>query len=99
MSTSSETTRRTSSIHIPVGGRQGHLVARQVIASPETQLRYRIERLLGRGGFGEVYLARRLGRSTAVPEIVCVKVSDSIDGRSEERRVGKECRSRWAPDQ
>ena len=24
--------------------------------------------------------------------------TDPIDGRSEERRVGKECRSRWSPD-
>src|SRR2546429_8405732 len=26
-----------------------------------------------------------------------VKFSDVRDGRSEERRVGKECRSRWSP--
>ena len=26
-----------------------------------------------------------------------VSESDEIDSRSEERRVGKECRSRWSP--
>ena len=26
-----------------------------------------------------------------------VKIYDNIDTRSEERRVGKECRSRWSP--
>ena len=26
-----------------------------------------------------------------------IGISTSIDGRSEERRVGKECRSRWSP--
>jgi hypothetical protein len=78
--TSLATTRRTKSIHVPVDGGRHLLVAGQVIESPETQIRYRIEALLGEGGFGQVYLARRLSRSRVVPEIVCIKVSASIDG-------------------
>ena len=88
--TSSErTTRRTFSIHVPDLAAKNHLVPNQVIASPETGLRYRIERLLGKGGFGEVYLATRLGRSTVVPQTVCIKVSDSIDGWLREAYFGK----------
>jgi len=66
-----------------------HLVPNQVIASPETGLRYRIERQIGKGGFGEAYLAARVGRSAAVPETVCIKVSDSIDGWVREAYFGK----------
>ena len=60
-----------------------------VITSPETQLSYQIERLLGEGGFGQVYLARRLGRSTAVPEVICIKVSQRIDGWLREAYFGQ----------
>jgi serine/threonine-protein kinase len=60
----------------------------QVIASPETGLQYRVERLLGEGGFGQAYLARRLGRSAVVPETVCIKVSLRIDGWLREAYFG-----------
>jgi len=60
-----------------------------VISSPETQLSYQIEGLLGQGGFGQVYLARRLGRSSAVPEVLCIKVSQRIDGWLREAYFGQ----------
>ena len=83
------TTRRTASIHVPVKSGDRLLVANQAISSPETGLHYRIEKFLGKGGFGEVYLARRLGRSASVPETVCIKVSASIDGWVREAYFGK----------
>src|SRR5690349_5750360 len=51
----------------------------QVITSPETKLRYEIGKQIGQGGFGQVYLATRLGRSDDVPANVCVKISDHQD--------------------
>jgi serine/threonine-protein kinase len=83
------TTRATRSVQVAVDGSKELLVAKQIIASPETHLHYRIERLLGEGGFGQAYLATRLGRSSTVPEQVCIKVSSRIDGWVREAYFGQ----------
>jgi eukaryotic-like serine/threonine-protein kinase len=61
----------------------------QVITSPETHLEYRVERLIGSGGFGQAYLARRQRRSQSVPETVCIKASRRIDGWLREAYFGQ----------
>jgi serine/threonine protein kinase len=68
---------------------QGLVASDQVIVSPETRLRYRVGTLLGRGGFGQAFLARRLGRSTQVPSALCIKVSRRIDGWLREAYFGQ----------
>jgi serine/threonine-protein kinase len=61
----------------------------EVVVSPESGLRYRVERLIGEGGFGQVYLARRMARSSTVPDTVCIKVSHRIDGWLREAYFGQ----------
>jgi serine/threonine-protein kinase len=61
----------------------------QLITSPETQLQYRVERFIGSGGFGQAFVARRLGRSSSVPEVVCIKASRRIDGWLREAYFGQ----------
>ncbi|HEX5854548.1 MAG TPA: protein kinase, partial [Thermoanaerobaculia bacterium] len=61
----------------------------QVITSPETRLQYRVDRLVGEGGFGQAYLATRLTRSRSVPAIVCIKASERIDGWLREAYFGQ----------
>ena len=77
----------------PLGRRaeQGRqlLLPGDALISPETRFEYRIERLLGKGGFGQVYLARRLGRPGAVPDVLCIKVSTHIDGWLREAYFGQ----------
>ena len=86
---STATTRTTRSLHVarPRGDR--FLEPGQVVESPETHLRYRTERLIGEGGFGQVYLATRLGESPVVPATVCLKVSSRIDGWLREAYFGQ----------
>src|SRR5258708_15283645 len=40
---------------------------------------------------------RGTGEQTELYNVDRVSKSEGLDGRSEERRVGKECRSRWSP--
>src|SRR5438552_5014816 len=46
--------------------------------SSETGRTYRLDRLIGKGGFGEVYLATT--SDSSLPAQVCVKISDRISG-------------------
>src|SRR5256885_15875219 len=45
-----------------------------------------------------IYLARHVGLRSGLPQHVpALTVNRLCGSRSEERRVGKECRSRWSP--
>jgi len=87
--TSNATTRSVTEILRDSGSSRFLFQPAQTITSAESDLQYRIERLLGQGGFGQVYLARRLGRSARVPTVVCVKVSERIDGWLREAYFGQ----------
>jgi serine/threonine protein kinase len=65
------------------------LAAHEIVESPETGLQYRVDRLIGEGGFGQAYLARRIGRSSDVPAVVCLKVSTRKDGWLREAYFGQ----------
>ena len=81
---------RTRTIGPVSAARGGRLVAAdEVVSSPDTGHAYRIGRLVGQGGFGQVYLARRLGRARGVPTDVCVKVSAHMDGWLREAYFGQ----------
>ncbi len=82
-------TTRSRSLGVPAARSRPLLAPSQVVASAETQLEYRVTRLLGEGGFGQVYLATRLGRSSRVPATVCIKISSRIDGWVREAYFGQ----------
>ncbi len=65
------------------------LIPPETIVSPESRLPYRVDRLLGEGGYGQAYLATRLGRSRDVPAAVCIKASEHIDGWLREAYFGR----------
>ena len=81
------TTRTASGVRTAAPG--DLLSPNQIVQSPETDLQYRIERSIGAGGFGQAYLATRIGRSTTVPATVCVKVSTRKDGWLREAYFGQ----------
>jgi serine/threonine protein kinase len=65
------------------------LVPPETIVSPESRLSYRVDRMLGEGGYGQAYLATRIGRSRSVPAAVCIKASEHIDGWLREAYFGQ----------
>jgi len=83
------TTRAASGVRGTPSAPDQLLVPNQVVQSPETDLQYRIDRQIGAGGFGQAYLAQRVGRSTSVPAVVCVKVSTRKDGWLREAYFGQ----------
>ncbi len=87
--TASATTRTARVGHLPALRPVELLQPGEIIVSAQTRTRYEIDRLLGQGGFGQAYLATRLGKSAAIPEIVCIKVSTRIDGWIREAYFGQ----------
>jgi serine/threonine-protein kinase len=83
------TTRVATAAHLPLSRGRRLLFRDDVVASAESRLKYTIDRFLGEGGFGQVYLAKRGGRSEDVPPEVCIKVSPHIDGWLREAYFGQ----------
>jgi serine/threonine protein kinase len=61
----------------------------ELVLSPETELTYRVDRLLGSGGYGQVFLVKRLDRSAHVPSSLCIKVSAYMDAWLREAYFGQ----------
>jgi serine/threonine-protein kinase len=84
---------RTTRTATRVAGAPRHaddlLAPGQIVQSPEGGLAYRVERRIGAGGFGQAFLARRVGRSSSVPPLVCLKVSTRQDGWVREAYFGQ----------
>ena len=88
-SVSQATTRTVTRGASPFARTPELLVPKLIVTSAETGHRYQVERFLGQGGFGQVYLATRIGRSAAVPSTVCIKVSERSDGWIREAYFGQ----------
>jgi serine/threonine-protein kinase len=78
---------------LSLASRQGRapdllLTPGQIVRSPETHARYSIEYLLGTGGFGQAFRARR-GGTPGTGELLCLKASRRIDGWLREAYFGQ----------
>ena len=83
------TTRTATHGHL-AAPRADRLVADdELVVRPETRIGDRVGLLVGQGGFGQVYLATRVGRSSAIPETLCIKVSPHIGGWLREAYFGQ----------
>ncbi len=87
--TNSATTRPRTSPRPHLDPARDLLAPAEIVTSAVTHLAYRIERVLGEGGFGQVYLARRVGRSSTIPQTLCIKISARIDGWLREAYFGQ----------
>lgn len=86
---SEATTRTATAARRPLAAAGALLRSMQHIRSPETGAEYRIEKMLGAGGFGQVYLAARVSRSSEIPQEVCIKASPRMDGWLREAYFGQ----------
>jgi eukaryotic-like serine/threonine-protein kinase len=71
------TRRRTGHADADIPAPSAH--AAPTVYSPESGRTYRLDRLIGKGAFGEVYLST-IPSTHSVPSQVCVKISDRIGG-------------------
>jgi serine/threonine-protein kinase len=74
----------------PAGGHPAWLQPGQIVSSAETSVRYRVDQLLGFGGYGQVYLSKRLGAASAIPDVLCIKVSPYMDAWVREAYFGQQ---------
>ena len=83
------TTRTARTRHRPSRWTRDLLEPDQMVVSPATRWQYRVERLLGEGGFGQVYLATRVGPNAGAPATLCLKISEDIDSWLREAYFGR----------
>ena len=62
-----------------------------------SSLGYKTNKGLALGNLGEVYLTTCEYQKAYMSLIDAKEIFEKTNNRSEERRVGKECRSRWSP--
>ena len=74
------------------GGGREHAIAERLARSPRIG---KLCALPGNGGIAA--LAECVPIPDEVRDVYCRKITIYGRSRSEERRVGKECRSRWSP--
>ena len=73
----------------PSGPREALLTHDEIVTSANSGSRFRVGRLLGEGGFGQVYLVNRVDRRDRNVETLCIKVSRFMDGWIRETYFGQ----------